>query len=254
MPEWQGEGIILSARAFSDSASIVHVFSRENGRYAGLVQGGAKVRAQLQRGNRVDAAWMARLEEQLGRFSLEVADSPASRWLDDPARLLAIHATMSVFQRLLMERDPASHLYDALSVWLELLEGEVWAEALVKLEMGLLAYAGFGLDLTSCAATGHTEELRYVSPKSGRAVSAEAGAAYADRLLPLPGFLNGQGGSAEGDIGAGLRLTGYFLETRLYHGFNEPVPDERLRLMDYFGSAGGMPLPADDGAEAAPAD
>src|SRR6185295_4029836 len=115
---------------------------------------------------------------------------------------------------LLPERDPHPNLFEVTQFVLGYLDDPaVWPALLVRWEMALLEELGFGLDLTSCAATGQSADLTYVSPKSGRAVSAAAAEPYKDRLLALPMFLRAgkTGEVAAGDVLAGFALTGHFL-------------------------------------------
>jgi DNA repair protein RecO (recombination protein O) len=93
-----------------------------------------------------------------------------------------------------------------------------------------LAVLGFGLDLSSCAATGAADDLAYVSPRSGRAVSRAAGRPYHDKLLPLPAFLVSDTPAAPPEIAAGLALTGYFLHRHLLLPQGRNLPEARQRL------------------------
>jgi DNA repair protein RecO (recombination protein O) len=235
METWQDEGFILSVRAHGETSAILTCMTPTHGRFAGLVRGGQSKRLApvLQVGNQLALRWGARLSENLGRFDVELEQARAALVLGDAARLTALQAFCNVLQQVLPERDPLPAIYHAGVAWLDLLATPHWAEGLVSFELGLLQALGFGLDLSCCAATGQTDDLIYVSPRSGRAVSAEAGEPYKERLLLLPEFL--RGGSAEpGQARQGLKLTGHFLEKHLCHANNRPLPDARLRLMDHF--------------------
>jgi DNA repair protein RecO (recombination protein O) len=230
--QWTDEAVILGARKHGESSVIVETMTREHGRHLGLVRGGRSVRmsALLQPGNIVDVTWRARLDEHLGQLSLEANDLRAGRFLDHAASLFALGHLAGLI-RLLAEREPHPGLYRALVVMLEHLDApEIAAPLVVRFELALLAELGFGLDLSSCAVTGATQELIHVSPKSGRAVSRQAGAPYADRLLALPAFVR------DGFLGdtitideiiAGFRLTGHFLARDVYQARGLPVPAER---------------------------
>ena len=111
----------------------------------------------------------------------------------------------------------------------------------MRFEAGLLQELGFGLDLSKCAATGSVDELIYVSPRTGRAVSRDAGERYKDRLLTLPGFLlAAQSRLAPGDVGAGLALTGHFLESFIFGPLNRPLPPARVWLCERLAEAGRL--------------
>ena len=234
--DWTDEGIILGVRPHGETASVVEVLTRDHGRHLGLVHGGRsrRMRPVLQPGNHVDVSWKARLAEQLGHMALESRRAFAAEVMDHPLPLAGL-ASLTALAHLLPERDPHPSLYEvSLFVLGYLDEPEVWPALLVRWELALLDELGFGLDLTACAATGANDDLIYVSPKSGRAVSASAGEPYADRLLTLPPFLRGrsQGTVSQSDIAAGFALTGHFLQTRILSPREETLPEVRGRLTD----------------------
>ena len=232
---WQEEGIVLATRRHGESSLVVNLLTPSHGRHAGLVRGGAgrKVRPLYQVGNRLQAAWRARLAEQLGSFSAELLVPTAARIMEDPDRLAALGSACALLQTTLPERDPHPRLYNRLAVFTDMLiENDGWLEGYVRFELALLADLGFGLDLTACAVTGGSEDLAYVSPRTGRAVSRSAAAPYVSRLLPLPGFLVGDGAADLAQIGAGLRLTGAFLERHLFAPHDRSVPNARQLLLD----------------------
>ncbi len=142
----------------------------------------------------------------------------------------------------LPEREPHPGAFFAFETLCEtLVIPEIWPAVYVRFEAGLLQELGFGLDLTRCAVTGSLDDLAYVSPRTGRAVSRDAGAPYAERLLRLPPFLlSSQGGLDEGDIGAGLDLTGHFLETFVFAVMNRPLPPARVWLIERLTDAGRL--------------
>jgi DNA repair protein RecO (recombination protein O) len=232
---WNDEGVILSVRPHAETAAVAEVFTREHGRHLGLVYGGRsrKARPVLQPGNHVDITWKARLAEHLGVLTVEPRRSFGAEALDDAATLTVL-TSLTNLARLLPERDPHPNLYEITLFVLGFLDdATVWPALYVRWELALLGELGFGLDLSACAATGGNDALIYVSPKSGRAVSASAGEPYKDRLLALPPFLRGdtRGGVPSSDIDAGLALTGYFLEHRLYEPQGQTLPDPRKRLV-----------------------
>jgi DNA repair protein RecO (recombination protein O) len=239
--DWNDEGIILGVRPHGETASVVELLTRDHGRHLGLVHGGRsrRLRPILQPGNHVEVSWKARLAEQLGHMTLETRRAYAAEVMDHPMPLAGL-ATLTTLARLLPERDPHPGLYEVSLFVLGFLdEPEVWPALLVRWELALLDELGFGLDLTACAATGGNDDLIYVSPKSGRAVSASAGEPYRDRLLALPSFLRGrsQGVVSQSDLAAGYTLTGHFLETRILVPRDETLPEVRGRLTDMLARA-----------------
>ncbi len=232
--EWQDEGVVLAARRHGESAAVVSVFTPTHGRYAGWVRGGAGRRARpvYEPGNRLRVIWRARLADQLGSFSAELEAALAARLLDEPDRLAGLGAACALLEATLPERDPHPLLYNIFLDFMDTLpEHRDWLERYIGFELNLLAELGFGLDLTACAVTGATTDLVYVSPRSGRAVSRAGAGIYAERLLPLPGFLLGQGPADAAQIRAGLRLTGAFLRRQLFDASERPMPSARERLV-----------------------
>ena len=191
------------------------------------------MRPVLQAGNSVLATWRARLSEHLGAFEIEPARLRVASIIEDPIRLGCL-ATLTTLVQLVAEREAHERLYDALLLVLEALEADAhWQALMVRWELGLLEELGFGLDLKQCAVTGQRDDLVFVSPKSGRAVSAEAGAPYAAKLLTLPAFLRGRPDfdPTADDILAGFALTGYFLERHVFEPRGIGAPDTRERVI-----------------------
>jgi len=236
---WIDSGIVLSARPHGESSAVVQVLTRNQGRHAGLVRGaqGKRLSGVYQPGNLVSVRWSGRLAEHLGSYDGELVESYAARVLDDAPRLAALSAAAAVSERALPEREPHAACYEGFLVLLEALTGEHWAEVYVRWELAVLAELGFGLDLSACAGGGANDQLAYVSPRTGRAVSLAAGEPYRDRLLPLPGFLGGRGGGGPDEVALGLALTGFFLERHVFAPHHQPPPAARQRLAERFPAA-----------------
>jgi len=239
--DWNDEGFVLSARRHGENALIVSLLTRDHGRHAGLVRGGASARSRgiYQQGNLLRAHWRARLAEHLGIFRCELAQSIAAAHLHAPLPLLALSAATSLVDAALPEREPVPYLFATLEELLAVLGAPGWEASYVRWELDLLGELGFGLDLSACAATGAIEDLAFVSPKSGRAVSVAAAQPYRDRLLRLPSFLlNGElQAPPPGDIADGLALTGYFLKRHVLGDRRAQLPAARQRLVDGFRQA-----------------
>tara|TARA_B100000459_G_C8569711_1_gene198028 strand:+ start:171 stop:875 length:705 start_codon:yes stop_codon:yes gene_type:complete len=230
--DWRDEGIVLSLRKHGESAVIVHLLTQHHGRHAGLVRGGnsTKMRGVLQQGNELSVKWHARLEDHLGSFAIELQEGHAARVLSDPGRLSSLLSACALADLCLPEREPHPDIFATFQALLLALPDVAWDAAYVAWELSLLAELGFGLDLSTCAASGATTNLIYVSPKSGRAVSAAAGEDYKDKLLPLPQFLVGKEEVGPRDIADGLRLTGYFLDRHILAPHAKLLPDARARI------------------------
>jgi DNA repair protein RecO (recombination protein O) len=238
--EWTDEAIVLSVRAHGETASVVELLTRQHGRHLGLVHGGQSRRRRpvLQPGNQVAATWKGRLAEHLGQLAVEPGRTFAANFLHDPFALAGL-TTIVDLARLLPERDPHPELYEVtLFVLGYLEEPQVWPALLVRWELQMLAELGFGLDLSKCAQSGIASDLVYVSPRSGRAVSREAGEPYRDRLLALPRFLLprrlGEPAVevAARDVLDGLTLTGHFLLKRALAPQGLELPPSRQRIAE----------------------
>ncbi len=235
--KWSDDGIILGARAFGEGGLVIDVLTASRGRRAGLVYGGGsrRRRAQFELGNTLALTWMARTEDQLGRFDVaELRRDRASTLLEDPGALAALGAITAILRAALNEGDTAaSVVYPATDMLLDTLtEQELWPALYVRWELGLLSSLGFGLDLSACALTGGNDGLTHVSPKTGRAVRGSEAAAYLPKLLALPAFLvDPSAPVSNGDVVRGLALTGHFFETRLFSALDRGLPPERGRLV-----------------------
>ncbi len=247
--EWRDQGALLAVRRHGENAVIIEVFTAEHGRHAGIVHGGAsrKVAPVLQPGAQLDVTWRARLEEHLGSFRIEPLRSRAGAVMGDRLALAGLNAICALLSFSLAERDPHPNLYRAtLDLLDQLGTNPAWPLAYLGWELALLRALGFGLDLSACAVSGTREGLVYVSPRSGLAVSARAAGEWADRLLPLPACMRGEGRAPDGEILQGLRTTGYFLEHRMARAMgNKPLPGARQRLLDALARpAGGAVAPS----------
>ncbi|HYE49477.1 MAG TPA: DNA repair protein RecO [Azospirillaceae bacterium] len=234
--EWNDTGIVLSARPHAETAAVAVLLTRDHGRHAGLVHGGQgrQMRAVLEPGNQVEARWRGRMADQLGSLALEPVRATGAGLLDDPLRLAALASACALAEAALPEREPHPAMFDATLALLDAFQSEVWAEVYVRWEVGLLGEIGFGLDLDRCAATGVNDQLAYVSPRTGRAVSLSAAEPFKEKLLPLPGFLIGRGGGGAEEVAAGLALTGHFLERHVFAQRHADVPAARARFVDRY--------------------
>ena len=242
--EFDDSGFVLASRSHGETGAIVEILTATHGRWATHVPGGASRRMKpiLQPGSRVTITYHARVADQLGSARLEGEGEGASSLFDDPLALAALAAAAALVAGALPEREPHPGAYFAFEALVAALEfPDIWPAVLVRFEMGLLQELGFGLDLSRCAVTGSPDDLVWVSPRTGRAVSALAGEPYRHRLLPLPRFLlSAQGGLAPGDIGAGLALTGRFLQDFVFSPINRPLPAARARLVERLADAGRL--------------
>ena len=232
--EWIDEAIVLGARRHGETSIILELITRTHGRHLGLVRGGSgpRMRGILQPGNAVRATWRARLDEHLGNYLVEAANLRAAGFMD---RAHALHGVthLAAMCRLLAEREPHVALYDALEAILDrLADSRAVAPLVARFELDFLAELGFGLDLAACAATGAKDDLIFVSPRSGRAVSRTAGEPYRDKLMRLPVFLRQEGSPpSPGDLVDAFVLTGFFLDRHAFAPRGLPLPEARAHFV-----------------------
>jgi DNA repair protein RecO (recombination protein O) len=233
--EWIDEGIVLGVKRHGETSIILELMTRAHGRHLGLVRGGSgsRLRGILQPGNTVRATWRARLDEHLGLYLVEAANLRAAGFLD---KAHALHGVthLAALCRLLAEREPHAAIYDALQAILDRLEDpQAVGPMIARFELDFLAELGFGLDLAACAATGAKDELVFVSPRSGRAVSRAAGEPYRDKLMRLPVFLRQDGEPpSSGDLLDAFTLTGFFLDRHAFAPRGLSLPEARARFVN----------------------
>jgi DNA repair protein RecO (recombination protein O) len=235
--EWSDDAIVLSSRAHGENGAILELLTRDHGRHMGLVRGGAsrRVKPSLQPGNSVHVHWRARLEEHLGSFTCELARARAGELMDSREALAGLNAFTAILNAAMPEREAHAPVFAGGEILLDAMVAHDvahWLPLYVRWEAGLLEALGFGLDLSECAATGVKDDLDYVSPKTGRAVSRDGAGIYANRLFKLPRFLL-DARAAEPqreDVAAGLTLTGHFLLERVLRPHGKEMPKPRLRL------------------------
>ncbi len=234
--EWQDQGVLLNVRRHGESAAIIEVLTETHGLHAGLVRGGGsrKMGALLQPGTQLALSWRARLEGQLGSFSVELISSRSFTLLTDRKKLYTFNALSAMLSKYMPEREPNTQLYHGgLEVLARLHADDHWQHCYCRFELQLLEVLGYGLDLSRCAVSAETTQLHYVSPKSGRAVGKAAAVGYEPRLLPLPDPLR----SAEmraisvPEFTGSLKLTGYFFDKWIPTA-RPGLPEPRLRLLE----------------------
>ena len=233
--EWVSDALLIGLRPHGETSAVIEVMTSDYGRHLGLVKGARSRRLQpvLQAGNSLLVTWRARLETHLGLFAVELSEARAARLMESAAGVFGVQIVAGHL-RLLAEREAHAGLYRAAISLLDHLDGFLQSAALVaRFELMLLDELGFGLDLSCCAATGRTDDLRFVSPKSARAVCGDAGAPYADRLLRLPAFLlpDADASPNAADVAAALKLTGFFLDRHVAGPRAIELPSARAQLL-----------------------
>lgn len=239
--EWTDDAVLLSVRPHGEGNALLALMTRAQGRHNGLAKGaGARANAgRFQPGNLLKATWRGRLSEHLGHLTCETVGYPAAKLLDDPPRLAALTSALTIVETALPEREPHGEIFESLCHLIDSLTaaGEGWAADYARWELSLLGDLGYGLDLTRCAVSGAEAGLAFVSPKTGRAVTAAAAEPWAGKLIALPAFLTAPSQAtaapAPAEIDAALTLTGFFLERYVFaHRPGGMAPPARQRLAD----------------------
>ena len=236
--EWRGTGILLAVRRHGENSAIIEVFTETHGRHAGVVRGGAGRRMGpiLQPGAQLDVAWSARLEDHLGSYTVEPLRSRTVAAMSDRLMLAGLNTVTSLLSFCLPEREIYPALYKRTEQLLDLLDHpDVWPLAYLRWELALLEEMGFRLQLDQCAVSGATDNLIYVSPRTGRAVARDAAGDWVDRMLPLPDVLRGIGLGPDAEVFEGLKVTGHFLQSYMAATLaGRPLPEARTRFVDAF--------------------
>ena len=248
MPEWNDIGIILSAKKYGEKGLIINILTKAHGRYVGWINNykTKSILLSVQPGNLVKVFWKSRIIEQLGNFKIEEITSITGKIFDEKLKLQALTSICSLLENFLPERQNYSEVFDATKAFLNLLainndvDNKQWIKGYVKWEIGLLSSIGFSLDLKQCAVTGQKNDLYYVSPKTGKAVSKQGAGKFAPKLLKLPMFLGGAeviGSNLNEEIIMGLNIATYFFKNKLLLSINDskivnlPHPRDRLENM-----------------------
>jgi DNA repair protein RecO (recombination protein O) len=234
--EWQDQGIVVAVRPHGESSAVVHLLTQNHGLYAGYMKGAQSARGRgiLQLGNVVEARWASRIEDSLGSLSLQLEATPGLATWHDARKMLSLQSACAVIHQTLPEREAFTGVYEGMRAYLDMLDGDLWPQGYIVWEINILRALGFGIDVSQCAVTGSTDDLHYISPRSGKAVSVAGAGEYGNRMLSLPSFLSGRGVGNDDDIAAGLKMTGYFLEKHVFHAVHKGIPDARIKLYEAF--------------------
>jgi DNA repair protein RecO (recombination protein O) len=228
---FKDRGIILSKTPLKERNSIVTVFTENHGIYSGVLrQYNKKSGDDLTEGNLVDFFWSARLDEHIGFAKAELVKSYNVHLMINKSKLYAFNSIVSILKASFCEREPHNNLFPRLIQFMDGLKQDFSFEEYIKFELEILKESGYQLQFDSCVATGVCDELLYVSPKSGQAVSKNAGYPYKDKLLKLPQFLVNDGDINTDSINESFKLTSYFFER--YILIDKPNPLARHCFME----------------------
>lgn len=241
MEQWQDQGIVIHARRHGENGAVVTLLTENYGRYSGYVRGatGKTMRGALELGNVVSAKWQSRVSDGLGGYTLELNENPSAHILHDPHKLLAIQAVCALCDAALPDREAHHGLFHGtLALFDAVKNQDIWLISYIYWEISYLKELGFSLDLSKCAGGGDQFDLKYVSPKTGRAVSGDAGEPYKEKLLALASFLapnhTAEVKIDDEEIKKAFKMTNYFLEHWAFTHHSSGIPAPRLRFGEIF--------------------
>ena len=185
-------GILINMRPFSERDVVAHIFTENNGLLVGMLRGGAVAKKNRPLVGQIgNVSWNARLDSQLGVFHFESEKNLSAPLLLNQDSLKCMNSAFALIYTLMPEREPYDTLYDdTVKLLQNLAISKNPYEEYLNWEISLLKVLGYALDLSKCSGCQKTENLCYLSPKTGRAVCAECGMPYADKLYKLPLSLN----------------------------------------------------------------
>jgi len=227
--KFNDEGIIISQKKYSENSLIVKVFSKEHGICRSFVKStkSSKSNAIFQIGNLISFEFRSRIEENLGNFfAVDLVKPYCTKIIFDRLKLDCVKSLFSMLDLLFLEREKHQFLFEQLHLFLQEISADKISKAqiiadYIRLELKILETLGYGIDLSSCAATDSTDNLVFVSPKSARAVCFSAGEKYQNKLLKLPNFLVEENAEfSEEHLLEGLQLSGFFLQKFLFEEKN----------------------------------
>ena len=206
----ESNGVIISLRPFGERDAIAHIFTEKFGVLSGMLRGAVVAKNKPMVGQMGAVAWGARLESQLGLFHFEAQKNLGLVAMVDANKLKYLNAMFALLVALLPEREAYQNLYaatiDALA--------ELTPDSYLQWELVLLRELGYALDFSHCSNCGRTDNLIYLSPRTGRVVCGDCGAPYVGKLFDLPIDLN---------------ITLRFVES-VCRGLDVSVPEYRIFL------------------------
>ena len=226
------EGIIIKKKKYRESSLLITFFSLNHGINSGLVKGVLKKDfGTYEIGNRVHIRSTFRLDDQLWNCRFELIKNNSVNYFDDQNRLNALLTVCSIIDLSLPKNNPQATIYNQTINLIEDFLCDEWIVKYIFWELFLLSELGYGLDLEKCVVSGKRENLIYISPKSGKAVSEEKGREYKEKLLKLPKFLVKNNVKPSKDsLKQALSLSGFFIDKFLKKN-NKKLPFCRKNIL-----------------------
>lgn len=234
--QWEDEGILIAAKKYGDQSLILSFFTKNNGKRRGLNKISKNSSNKFQIGNLFSMQWRARSLDNLGYFKCDLIKSNMYYLITNKVKAIAISSASSILEKVLPEGEKQAALYEDLILLIDAVQHNDWQKYYLKFELELLSQLGFALDLTRCTVSKTNKDLKFISPKTGKAVSEKIGKSYAHNLLPLPKMLydvyhNYQTNYKLEEFQLSLKVLGYFLNKNLFSQFAAELPFYRKLLI-----------------------
>lgn len=233
--QFSGEGYIIKIRNHGEKSAIVTLVSPQKGKMVGYVNGARSSRnlGIYQLGNYISFNAYARVEENmLSLKGVELLRSHTADFVLNNDKIEALVSMCRLVDECVAENDDLGFLYTTIDDFFTHINDSNWLVYYSFFEYYLLDFLGIGLDISECAVTGKRQNLQYVSPKTGRAVCAEVGAPYKDRLFAYPQYIADRNYRPQsGEIANVLAMTGSFLQKNFLNQHNLQLPENRNGLL-----------------------
>ena len=220
MPKWDDEAIVVKVKNQGEKSLLLIALTKHHGKHLGWFNHRSKKTSMLQPGDLVKITWSARLSDQLGTFSVELYQATVGKIIEDELKLSMLSSFCSLLNFCIPERELCTIFYNISKNYLfNLLDETITQKQLIEnyliWETHILKEVGIFLNLKKCVVSGLDKDLKFVSPKSGNAVSENFAGKYESKLLKLPKLLGGKDvlkGNELDDLIGSFNLTYYFLK------------------------------------------
>jgi len=233
--QFNDEGYIINCRKHGERSLILTVLCKQYGKVCGYVKSGLSKKnlATFQQGNLVKVDAWSRVDDNMLLLKIELITPSAVNFLPSADKLTALSCFCSLSNICLPELQPLDRFYYLAESFFNLIDEDNWLTHYSIWEFYLLDFLGIGVDLTECSATGSTQNLAYVSPKTAKAVCLSAGEPYKNRLFNYPHFIveHNFNPSAQ-ELADLLNMTCFFLNKNFFAIHNLKFPECRVSLAE----------------------
>lgn len=233
MTSFTDTGYIINLRKYGESSLILTVLTKEHGKITGFVKNclSKKNLSTYQLGNLLMIDAYSRVDDNMLSLKIELISPLSVNFMIDADKLQVLSCFCGLANSCLPEMENLERFYYYVDSFFNLINEDDWLVHYIYFEYYLLEFLGISLDLSECSATGTTENLKYVSPKTGRAVCEEAGFIYKERLFAYPRFiLEKNYHPSRLEMADLLKMTGFFLNKNFFAAHGLKFPQNRVNL------------------------